>query len=224
MIFDAHTHLSGVQSVCNNQHIVSENLSDWDSLLALSREGMYCSIGIHPWFAQKGIDCFEKLKTKLVDNPQVNIGEIGLDYSQPDVNRVVQIDLFRRQLQLAIELNRVVTIHSVHAWGDMLAVIRDLGLPVKGAIFHGFRGSVEIVKELIKQNCYFSLGQKEIINCGKKQHKVIISVPIECLLVESDGVGDITAVLSDLSKLRSEEIDALCQSLNNNFECLFDEK
>lgn len=221
MIYDAHTHPGEFPTEHLNQHVVSADLRDWEQLVLISRGGIPCSIGIHPWFAAEGRGELPRLESLLEKNPQLNIGEIGLDYCRAGIDRRDQCELFELQLELAVRLDRLVTVHSVKAWGDILKLIRKTGVPERGLIFHGFRGSAEIVRELLACNSFFSFGESQLLGCGKKQLTAIKSIPLDRLLLESDGMGDMTVAQNCLSEILHEEPDRIRETANSNFVRIF---
>ncbi len=228
MIYDGHTHLTNenikeLTLIGSLVHILSSSPDDWNELADLADSpNRVVSIAVHPWHVH---DCdentLEKLNSLLTTHPQVQLGETGLDYSVEKPDKELQQYLFREQLRLAIELNRVVTIHTVAAWGDTLDVIREEGIPQRGAVIHGFRGSSEIVRELSRSNIFFSVGADQVLNCGRKQKSAIIEIPADRLLLESDGRGRLMEAAVCLSEIRSTTPEKLISDANTVFTTLF---
>ena len=80
------------------------------------RENQYCLLGIHPENAEKivGVDEeMNEMKKQFGSKTVVGIGEIGLDYywDKEKKTEEKQVDLFRRQMALAVELSLPVAIH-----------------------------------------------------------------------------------------------------------------
>ncbi|XP_056860269.1 uncharacterized protein LOC108829935 [Raphanus sativus] len=111
----------------------------------------------------------------------------------------VQVGVFRQQLELAKELNRLASIHCVCAFGDLLEITKSVGSFPAGLILHSYLGSAEMVPEFAKLGAYFSFSgflmsmsekkakkmlrarlihpKKEIILCPKKEtHLRILSL------------------------------------------------
>ena len=68
------------------------------------------------------------------------IGEIGLDYHYDFSPRDVQQDVFRAQIELALELQLPVIIHTREATDDTFAILRDAGGGRLRGVFHCFTG------------------------------------------------------------------------------------
>ena len=67
----------------------------------------------------------EHLTTLSQNHEVVAIGECGLDYNRDFSPRDVQRSVFRRQPQLAEQLNMPVYLHERDASEDMLAILSD---------------------------------------------------------------------------------------------------
>ena len=108
------------------------------------------TVGVHPHdAAQVQQGDFDKL-IRLVNKYRkviVGYGEIGLDYakqySPPDVQRTV----FRRQLQIAKELELPIIIHDRDAHEDCLKIITEEGPFANGGIMHCFSGDLDFSKK-----------------------------------------------------------------------------
>ena len=55
----------------------------------------------------------------------VGWGEIGLDYHYDNSPRELQQEVFRRQLRLAVNLNKPLTIHTREAEGDTERILQE---------------------------------------------------------------------------------------------------
>ncbi len=223
MIYDAHTHGLNEVDPLSLKHIVSETPDDWNQIVSLVSQHncISGSIGIHPWeVGEKSEKQLVQLETLLRENDSVQIGEIGLDYSR-NVDKYIQLDIFSKQLQLSNDLNRIVTIHSVQAWGDMLRIINDVSLPERGVVFHGFRGSAEVVTELLNYNSYFSFGESQLTKCGKKQMKAIEAVSFSRFLIESDGTWSLETAAELGAECKMVSLDTLIEKTNQNYIKLF---
>lgn len=171
--------------------------SDWQQVLDVSERilGVYPCLGIHPWYVDTAVGNWEdELIDLLRSHPLAMVGEIGLDKGRP--NYLLQQDIFRRQLQIAADLNRPVHIHCVKAWDEMLEIIgefRDVKM-----LLHRFSGDEILVQKFRMLNAYFS-----VLN-----DKVYEVIPDNRLLVESDapsGLKTPEAVVDLVRALRLDE-------------------
>ena len=145
---------------------------------------IYATVGFHPEFADKlDLDALRELaKHKKV----VAIGEIGLDYYWEDnPAREIQIDAFKKQMDLAKELDLPVSIHNRDATGDITSVL--LEKDHNKVIIHCCSVSLETAKIFVKKGYYISFaGPVSFKNAGKLK-EVAAFVPDDLLLIETDA-------------------------------------
>lgn len=204
-LFDAHCHL---QDDRIDESVLAETLrgytaigvrrcvvngiepGDWDRVAALGRghEVVLPSFGLHPWKVNSAEGGWEtKLRALLEAFPDGGVGEIGLDKWIRDYDLPAQQDAFRRQLRLAAELERPVSIHCLKAWGPLLDTLRSEPLPARGFLMHSYGGSRELAAELSELGAYFSVSGYFARERKREQREVFRSLPIDRLLVETDA-------------------------------------
>jgi len=145
--------------------------------------------GIHPLFIYKTDDnALSRLREIATNHSKcVAIGEIGLDYFKKDVDRGMQKEFFRRQLELATDLGLPVSIHLRRAFPDFLKIIKSFSeLTV---VMHMYSGSVEFSRQLQQAipRVFFSFGGPAIRATAHKTHTVLRSLPLKRVLVETDA-------------------------------------
>lgn len=122
-------------------------------------ENVWYSCGIHPWYI-KDIQSDLTLLSKIINEEErvVAIGEAGLDKLQgPDMD--IQTDVFRRQIELALDVQKPLIIHCVKAWDELIALYKEYKPDIPW-IIHGYRGNIEQTKQLDKIGFKFSIGEK----------------------------------------------------------------
>ncbi len=209
MIFDTHAHYDdiafdedrdelirslqkkGINRVCN----VGARIEGSRNSVELSEkyDFFYAAVGIHP------DDCgdmteadIEILKELAAHDKTVAIGEIGLDYHgfgvyEDKVDKDTQKKWFRRQLELSIELNKPVIVHSRNASEDTLNIMKEMhekGL--KDAVIHCFSYSQEAAKQYIAMGYYLGFGGVVTYEGQRKLTKVLQAIPMENILLETD--------------------------------------
>ena len=115
---------------------------------------VYAAVGLHPGDCAGCTDAdFEELRRLCAHEKVVAIGEIGLDYYwQDNPPREFQEQVFRRQIDLALELDLPIIVHDREAHGDSLRIVLDY--PALRGVFHCFSGSPEMAAELLKRGWY----------------------------------------------------------------------
>jgi TatD DNase family protein len=201
-IFDTHAHYDDSRfdgdrdellselpqrGVCNVINIGCDVHSSQLSLDMADRYGhVYAAVGIHPQQSGEAeAGDIDRLR-QLARHPKaVAIGEIGLDYHYDLAPHEVQIDWFRRQLELAKELNTPVVIHEREAVDDCLKVLRET-TGVRG-VLHCYSGSWETAKELLKMGYYLSFTGVLTFKNARRALEVVQNMPLERLMVETDA-------------------------------------
>jgi TatD DNase family protein len=256
--FDAHNHLADpefddsrreVLSECADLGIVcvvnSARPSDWPRVsdLAATNPAMIPCFGVHPWFLHEGSEgALRSLRDLLLARPSA-VGEIGLDYSRTEIDREDQIRLFARQLTLAAEFNRSVSIHCVKAWGDMLTVLRESARPQVGFLLHSYSGPIELVAPLARLGAYFSFSESSVPAYEKSQVGIrgrpmalLQQIPRDRLLLETDAPGrrsnkggvypirpsSVVPLYRQMAMVLGEEPEKLQAELNDNGQRLFE--
>jgi len=134
--------------------------------------------GIHPWFVKN--NSIEELKPLITEYKPDFIGEIGLDYLHPEAK--LQQEIFSAQLNLAMEFNLPVIIHSIRAYNDVLKTLKTYNIH---GIIHGFNSNDVIAKEFTKLG--FLLGIGNNISKNSKITQSIKDIGINNLVFESDA-------------------------------------
>lgn len=155
--------------------------------LAAEYPHVYAAVGIHPEncgdFVPQHID---ELRHLAKEPKVVAIGEIGLDYYWPEnPPRELQQQVFRAQLELALELNLPVIVHDREAHGDTLAIVKEY--PDLRGVFHCYSGSVEMARELLDMGWYLGFDGPVTYKNARKTVAVAEMVPPERMLIETDS-------------------------------------
>ena len=157
--------------------------------LAEEYDNVYAAIGIHPEEIDEiNEDVINWLRENSSNPKVVAIGEIGLDYywvREPE-QRAKQRLWFDRQMDLALELNLPVIIHSRDAAEDTLnTIIRYNTQGLKG-IVHCYSYSKEIAMEYVKMGWYIGVGGVVTFKNGRKLVETVEAIPIENIVLETD--------------------------------------
>ena len=172
-------------------------------------------------------------KTAETDPKVVAIGEIGLDYHWNVETHDVQEKWFRRQLDLAEELNLPVSVHSRDAAEDTLRILKEYAGRIT-AVMHCYSYSPELAEEYVKLGYYFGVGGVVTFKNGKKLKRTVEAVPMERILLETDcpylapdpyrgkrnhsGYIDyVAAEIASLKGLTKEEVIAITEANAKRF-------
>jgi TatD DNase family protein len=225
-IIDAHTHIDRITQ--NFQTDVcgciccATNESDWQKIIDLMKSDnhVYGAFGVHPWFVEDVKDDFDlRLRHVLKTNSNYMVGEIGLDKHKPNMEH--QIDIFIKQFNVAVELNRIVSLHCVGAWDKMLYILKQYkNKKLPKIIVHRFDENEKILAQLLQyENVCFSLYKNAVYgkNCRIEQ------IPNNKILAETDADKDclLKDIVLKISDIKNDEnmpkiiYDNTKQVLNN---------
>ena len=156
---------------------------------------IYAGVGLHP---NDNLDeTFDMEKYKLLaKNPKVVcIGETGLDYfiNEGKDFKIRQKEIFKRHIELAIELNKPLLIHARPSQGSMDAYTYALDIleiykkenPILHANFHFFVGDLKIAERIIENN--WTVSYDGPITFSHDYDEVIKFLPIENIMAETDA-------------------------------------
>lgn len=149
-------------------------------------ESVYAAVGIHPeelsGFSEGDI---EEISAMARHEKCVAIGEIGLDYYWDAEKKEEQRALFRRQIELALSLDKPVIVHDREAHGDSLSIVSDY--PALRGVFHCYSGSPEMARELLRRGWYLGFDGPISYKNARKALEVLELCPMDRLLMETDS-------------------------------------
>lgn len=166
-LFDTHSHLNFPDFDNDRDEVIKRTLderagmiivgtfaSDSEKAVKIASQygaGIYSSIGLHPTGIRRD-DFDANYYRELAKNPKVAaIGECGLDYFHKNFKEK-QKNIFKKQIELALELNKPLIIHCRQAHDDVLDILSSYrGSMLRGDI-HFFSGTWEQAQK------YFDLG------------------------------------------------------------------
>ena len=201
LIFDSHAHYDDAKFDNDRDELIKSMLdknvntiincgTDIDNsnkCINISKrfERVYCALGVHPHEADSvNSDFIEKLKNLFDFKKAIAVGEIGLDYHYDLSKRENQIDIFEKQIKLALAINKPIIVHDREAHKDTLDLLKKY--KPKGVI-HCFSGSVETAREIINLGMYIGIGGAVTFKNAKKIVDVVKQTPLNRILLETDA-------------------------------------
>ncbi|KAG8631469.1 hypothetical protein KVT40_000609 [Elsinoe batatas] len=191
----------GVKAGCRKLMITGSDLVESKKAIEIAKEypGLcYATVGVHPCSART-FDSYPEGPTALLsalrevakvgkeEGTVTAFGEIGLDYDRLQLcDKETQLKYFKLQLDLAVELQLPLFLHSRAAAEDFEQILgaRLDELPKRGCV-HSFTGTKEELDRIVKMG--FDVG---INGCSLKTEEnlsVMKEVPLERLQIETDG-------------------------------------
>jgi TatD DNase family protein len=128
---------------------------------------------------------------QLAAHPRIRvIGETGLDHywigADDAAGRTAQVVAFRRHIELAKRLGKVLQIHDRDAHDDVLRVLAEEGAPER-TVFHCFSGDAEMARFCADRGWYLSFAGPLTFKNGEGLRAALRAVPLEQVLVETDA-------------------------------------
>ena len=168
--------------------------NDWTKVLDMwtrRPDVILPQFGVHPWYVHEVLREWQgwegELRRMLQLVPTAGVGETGLDKSPRWKGSIEeQEEVFKRHVQIAVEMKRPLSVHCVKSYGKVYEHIQH----VQGAVpivLHGWMGSKDMVTMFAKlPRVYFSINTSVLRLEPLKGISMLRAIPLARLMVESD--------------------------------------
>ena len=130
-------------------------------MLARHLKNSYAVVGIHPNDCKENwLKEFKKIKAWAKEKKEhkiIGIGECGLDYHYPNHNKQRQKDVFKAHIELSLESDLPLVIHTRDAGDDALELLEPFKNENIRGVFHCFTQNSSFANYAVNQ-LQFSLG------------------------------------------------------------------
>ncbi len=196
--------------------------------------GLYPAYGLHPVFLdQHRPEHLELLQDWITRERPHAIGECGLDYFIPTLDRQQQQDYFIGQLALARRFDIPVIVHARRAVDAVIAAIKQVG-GLRGVV-HSFSGSPEQARQLHQLGFLIGLGGPLTYDRAQRLHRLVAAMPLDQLLLETDAPDQpdagirgerneparLPVILDTVARLRGEPVEAIAAQTTANAQRVF---
>lgn len=202
MYFDTHAHYDSSKFSNDRDEVIRSTYQSGVSLivdpgdtlersrntvaLANQYDFIYAAVGVHPEEYETWTDGTVAHLRELAGNSKVvAIGEIGLDYYWDKEHKELQKQMFRAQIELALELDLPIIVHDREAHGDCFSIVCDY--PQLRGVFHCYSGSADMAKELIKRGWYLGFDGPITYKNNQKAMEVLAVTPLDRIVLETDS-------------------------------------
>jgi TatD DNase family protein len=203
MFIDSHCHLDfdvfdeqrdSLMSCCLENDVVGFLVpaTTYDSWFKLARlVSQYpqwrVAYGLHPYFLREALfSQIDLLGEQCEASSVVAVGEIGLDCWPGAIDMALQIEFFKRQLNVAKSLNLPVILHARKSYDLVLKCLRDIAFK-EGGVVHAFNGSLEQAKRFIDFGFVLGVGGTITYPRAKKALRVLASLDSRDFILETDS-------------------------------------
>jgi TatD DNase family protein len=204
MLTDTHAHLfypnfeNDVDEVINRAHdegvdyiiVPATDIKTAHQVLELcdKYEFIYGAVGVHPHDSKDWNSSFlDEIRDLAKHNKVVAIGEIGLDYFYDFSPKEKQIEAFKSQIELAIELNLPVIVHNRESDEDMLNIIKEYCGSGLKAQFHCFSSPLEYANEYIRMGHFISFTGNITFKKADELRHTLSKISLEHIMIETDS-------------------------------------
>ncbi len=161
-----------------------------DRLLALEERfpgKCFAMMGLHPTSVKENYyeelrrveDWFEKRSFAAV-------GEIGLDFYWDKTFQSQQTEAFHRQIELALEYNKPIVIHSRNAMDECTDIVMHHQSGKLKGIFHCFSGSLKQAQKIVDAGFYLGIGG--VLTYKKSGLPDVVSeISLQHIVLETDS-------------------------------------
>lgn len=202
MLVDTHIHLDAAEFDADRAAVIAAaraagvarfvvpavEVANFDRVAALSaaHADIVHAFGIHPLYvggARK--EDLDILQERLARGQAVAVGEIGLDFFAPDLDRDTQELYFVEQLKLARRFGLPVILHVRRAVDDILKHLRRVDVP--GGIAHAFNGSRQQADAFIGMGFRLGFGGAMTYDGSRRIRSLAASLPLDSIVLETDA-------------------------------------
>jgi TatD DNase family protein len=162
------------------------------------------------------------------------LGEMGLDYHYDFAPRDVQREVFAAQVQLAVELDLPVAIHTREAGTDTIEILQDAGGGRVRGVMHCFTGTASDARQALDLGFYLSIPGILTFPKAQSLRDVVRGVPLDRILVETDAPylapvphrgkrnepAFIGETVKQIASIHSMTADAVAEQIRANFDRL----
>ena len=231
-LIDSHTHLDFAEFDDDRQALLAQSRAlgvrrmvvlgvyqrNWQRVwdLVQSDPDLHAAFGLHPvYLDEHQPDDLRQLAdwlSRLAGHRQLcAVGEFGLDYYLPTLDRQRQQTLFEAQLQLASDFQLPALLHVRRSHAQVIATLKRFKLQ-RGGIIHAFAGSREEALEYIKLGFKLGLGGAATWPQALRMHKVIAGLPLDAVVLETDS-PDMAPAMYPGQRNSPAHLPAICAAL-----------
>lgn len=144
------------------------------------------SCGVHPLDVESEF-ALDVLHEYARHQKVVAIGETGLDYHYKPETAELQKLRFAQQVELAVDLNKPLIIHTRNAREDTLSILKEGNAQKCGGVIHCFTEDLAFAEAAMELGFYISISGIVTFRQAKELKEVVKTLPIERLLIETDS-------------------------------------
>lgn len=215
----------------------------WAVRAATSYDGVVAGVALHPneapLLAEQGTDldaAMAEIEALAGAHDRVRaVGETGLDHFRTgEEGRVVQVESFRRHIDLAKRLDKTLVIHDRDAHDEVLRVLDEEGTPERW-VMHCFSGDAVFARACLDRGAHLSFAGTVTFKNAQPLRDALVVAPLDRILVETDapyltpsphrGRSNasylVPLTVRAMAEVRGDDLETLCAALDRTTEAAF---
>lgn len=223
---------------------VGTSLVESKNCMALAQQYPHvdAAIGIHPndltstWRQEvKELAHYAQRKDEL---KIVAIGECGMDFHYPDYNVAQQKDAFKAQIELALEYDLALIVHTRQAPDETLRSLEEFKGQITRGVIHCFSEDQSFATTCIAWGYVLGIGGTLTYPKNNELRSIFSTIDLQHIVLETDAPflppqvmrgkqnhpQNIALIAQFLAELRQESVDLVAQQTTANAQQLFDLK
>jgi TatD DNase family protein len=207
--------------------------------LARNYKDVYATVGIHPNDCTAGwkndLLTLEELIKNKHKHKIVGIGECGFDFHYPDFNKQRQSDAFKAQIELALQYDLALVVHTRDARDETLQMLQEFKGELKRGVIHCFSDDFAFAQDVIKQGFHLGIGASITYPNNDALRLTIKKIGTPELVLETDAPflppqqirgkknkpKFIVSIATFLAELKGQTLDYVAQQTTENATLLF---
>jgi TatD DNase family protein len=166
---------------------VSETMSEGQRTLDLAdrHTQILPAVGLYPKYAHRGRAEEVAGFIRREQGRLAAIGEVGLDFrlAESDEDKELQQDVFSLFIQLSLELDLPLNVHSRSAGKHAVKTLLEQG--ARRVQMHAFDGKAGSAAPAVEAGYFFSVPPS--VTRSRQKQKLLKQLPLSCLLLETDS-------------------------------------
>lgn len=211
----------------------------WAVEAAATYDALVAGVALHPNEAPRLPDldaAMAEIEQLAAAHDKVRaVGETGLDFFRTgEDGRAVQVESFRRHIDLAKRLDKTLVIHDRDAHDAVLDVIDEEGAPDRW-VMHCFSGDAEFARRCLDRGAHLSFAGTVTFKNAQPLRDALAITPLDRVLVETDAPyltptpyrGRTNAsylvplTMRAMAEVRGDDLAGLCAAVEANTEAAF---
>lgn len=150
-------------------------------------DDVYGALGCHPHEAKDISSADLQTMARQMRYPKVlAVGECGLDYHYMHSPEDDQKRIFRAHLEIAVEIQKPVVIHTRQAFDESMAILDEYAGRLKGVVIHCYGGDAEQTRRVLEAGYLISFTGTVTFKRSEELRQIAQTIPLDRVMLETD--------------------------------------